>query len=56
MKILLLEKNKINDIKVLKKVKFNKLEKLDLERNKISKNENETIISKLKLKIKEFYI
>ena len=47
--------NNISDIKVLEKVKFDKLEILELSGNQISKKENNTIISKLKTK-KKFYI
>ena len=56
LKELVLDANKISDIKVLEKVKFNKLEILHLSDNQISKSQNETIISKLKSKIKELYI
>ena len=56
LKRLYLDNNKISDIKVLEKVKFDKLEILSLSKNKISKNENNSIISKLKTKIKEFRI
>jgi len=56
LKELKLYNNKISDIKVLQKVKFNKLEILDLYDNQISKNQNSTIISKLKSKIKTLYI
>ena len=56
MKELDLYNNKISDIKVLEKVKFNKLEILYLGYNQISKNQNATIISKLKSKIKKLEI
>ena len=56
LKVLKLCVNKISDIKVLEKVKFGKLEILELSDNQISKKENNSIISKLKSKIKEFYI
>ena len=46
----------ISDIKILENVKFDKLEILDLSDNQISKKENESIISKMKTIIKEFYI
>jgi len=56
LKELYLYDNKISDIKVLEKVKFDKLELLDLLRNQISEKKNESIISKLKTKIKVFSI
>ena len=49
LKELNLSDNNISDIKVLKKVKFEKLEILDLSENKISKDNS--IISKLKYNI-----
>ena len=52
LKELDLGNNKITDIKVLEKIKFNKLEILDLRGNQISNEENLAIISKLKSKIK----
>ena len=52
LKELDLGNNKISDIKVLEKIKFNKLEILDLRGNQISNEENLAIISKLKSKIK----
>ena len=56
LKELYLLYNNISDIKVLEKVKFDKLELLDLLRNQISEKKNESIISKLKTKIKVFSI
>ena len=53
LKELYLRYNKISDIKVLEKVKFDKLEKLYLNNNQISEKENETIIKKLKSKLKK---
>ena len=46
--------NNISDIKVLEKVKFEKLETLYLGANEISKSDKNSI--KQKLKIKELYI
>ena len=51
-----LHNNKISDIKVLEKVKFDKLEGLYLGSNQISKEENQSLIKKLKSKIKQFDI
>ena len=56
LKKLYLGGNNISDIKVLEKVKFDKLEILDLGNNQILKKDNNSIISKLKIKIKKFYI
>ena len=56
LKKLNLSLNNKSDIKVLEKVKFNKLEILDLGYNQISKKENNSIISKLKTKIKKFCV
>ena len=56
LKKLYLDGNNISDIKVLEKAKFDKLEILNLCANPISEKENESIISKLKTKIKEFNI
>ena len=53
LKKLYLNDNKISDIKVLEKVKFDKLERLNLSLNQISEKENETIIKKLKSKLKD---
>ena len=52
LEILNLGWNQISDIKVLEKVKFDKLKKLYLFWNRISEKENETIIEKLKSKLK----
>ena len=48
--------NNISDIKVLEKVKFEKLEELDLLRNEIDLTKNNLIISKLRPLIKKFMI
>ena len=56
LKELYLGVNNISDIKVLENAKLNKLEKLNLRNNQISTKENESIISKMKTKIKEFKI
>ena len=49
LKELYLSDNKISDIKILEKVKFEKLEVLDLRRNGIDLTKNYSIISKLSL-------
>ena len=51
LKELNLSDNKISDIKVLEKVKFEKLEKLDLSWNEIDKNKYSSIINNLKFNI-----
>ena len=51
LKELYLKHNNISDIKVLEKVKFEKLEKLNLEFNKIDKNKYSFVINSLKSKI-----
>ena len=56
MKCLGLEKNNISNINVFKKVKFDKLETLWLDGNKINKDKYSSIISSLKSKIKDFDI
>ena len=56
LKELYLNLNNISDIQVFGKVKFDKLEILDLTGNQILKRENESIISKLKSKIKKLNI
>ena len=52
MKKLYLKTNKISDIKVLEAVKFDKLEYLDLENNKIDVNQMNLIILKSKSTLK----
>ena len=49
LKELYLSDNKISDIKILEKVKFEKLEVLNLSRNGIDLTKNYSIISKLSL-------
>ena len=56
MKKLNLGFNNISGIKVLEKVKFEKLEQLYLTQNKIDLTKNNLIISKLRHLIKEFMI
>ena len=51
LKELNLKSNNITDIKVLEKLKFEKLEKLDLGLNKIDKNNYSSIIGILKFKL-----
>ena len=48
--------NNLSDIKVLEKVKFDKLEILSLSSNQTSEKENESIISKMKTKLMGFII
>ena len=48
--------NNISDIKVLERVKFEKLEKLYLEKNKIDIKKFSLIIKSLRLKIKYFIL
>ena len=50
-----LSSNKISYIKALEKAKFEKLEILNLSENQISEKDKESIISKMKYKIKELY-
>ena len=56
LKELDLSYNNISDIKVLEKVKFEKLEKLDLSGNEIDLTKNYLIISKLRPLLEEFVI
>ena len=56
LKQLGLSTNNISDIKVLEKVKFDKLEILDLSKNEINKFDNSRIEINLKSKIKNLYI
>ena len=56
LKELYLNYNQISDINVFEKVKFKKLQKLNLDKNNIDKIKNESLISYLKSKIKEFVI
>ena len=56
LKKLYLNNNNISDIKVLEKVKFEKLEVLDLSENKIDLAKNNLIISKLKSSLKKLII
>ena len=51
LKVLKLSENTISDISVLEKVRFEKLEKLDLRRNNIVKNKFSSVIQNLKFKI-----
>ena len=53
---LYLNNNNISDIKVLEKVKFEKLEVLSLSGNEINLTKNNLIISKLKSLLKKFNI
>ena len=48
--------NKISDIEVLEKVKFEKLEELDLSGNEIDLAKNNSIILKLKSLLKRLII
>ena len=56
LKELYLRNNDISDIKVFEKVKFDKLEILDLSKNNIDNCINSSVTLNLKTKIKHFYI
>ena len=56
LKILDLFSNKIVDVSVLKKMRFEKLEKLNLSSNKINKDDKDNIKDELILKINELRI